>query len=257
VEAAVAALEDDEAFNAGRGSVLTADGRVQLDAMIMDGATLAVGAVAAVETISNPVSLARLVMDRLPQVLLVGEGAERFARAQGIATVDNATLVTDRRRTRARGDPPTATLDPGHDTVGAVARDRYGNVAAATSTGGIAGKPAGRVGDSPIPGAGGYADNELAAISCTGEGEAMIRLVLAKWVADRVGEGRAPQEAADAAIQRLGTRLGAEAGLIVLDRTGRWGVAFNAPCMAWAVMDGSGAVAQVASRPPAHVARRP
>lgn len=236
VEAAIILMEDAEAFNAGRGSVLNADGRVQLDAMLMDGSTLDAGSVAAMETVGNAIRVARLVMERAPQVLFVGEGAERFARAHGIPAIDNETLMTDRERGRAVSRGPLQ--EPVHDTVGAVALDRAGDLAAGTSTGGMAFKPVGRVGDSAIVGAGGYADNELGAVSCTGVGEAIIRLVLGKWAVDQVGSGKTPQEAADQAIERLGSRVGADGGLIVLDRAGHWGVAFNAARMAWAVRSG-------------------
>lgn len=246
VEAAVASMEDAEAFNAGRGGVLRQDGRVQLDALIMDGSTLAAGAVAAMETVRNPISVARLVMERSTEVLYVGEGAERFARAHGIPALANEDLMTERERQRFASR--AATSDPGHDTVGAVALDSAGNLTAGTSTGGAAFKPVGRVGDSAIIGSGGYADNELAAVSCTGEGEAFMRLVLAKWTADRVGSGLTPQDAADAAMEQLDSRLGANGGLIVLDRTGRWGVAFNAPRMAWAVRSDEARRGEVARR---------
>jgi beta-aspartyl-peptidase (threonine type) len=239
VEAAIVSLEDDGSFDAGRGSVLNQDGRVQLDAMIMDGASLAAGGVGAVETVRNPIRLARLVMETSPQVYLVAAGAERFAATHGLPRVDNATLVSPRERRRfeaarelAGVDPPAA---PVHDTVGAVALDAEGNLASGTSTGGTTYKPVGRIGDSSIVGAGGYADNDSAAASLTGEGEAIMRLVLGKWAVDRVAAGDPPQAAADAAIGRLGARLGAHGGLIVLDRLGRTGVASNAFRMAWGV----------------------
>jgi beta-aspartyl-peptidase (threonine type) len=239
VEAAIVSMEDDGSFDAGRGSVLNQDGRVQLDAMIMHGASLAAGGVGAVETVRNPIRLARLVMDASPQVYLVADGAERFAAAHGLVPVENATLVSSRERRRfeaardlAGADPPAA---PVHDTVGAVALDGRGNLASGTSTGGTTYKPVGRIGDSSIVGAGGYADNESAAVSLTGEGEAIMRLVLGKWTVDRVAAGDAPQAAADAAIERLGARLGAHGGLIVLDRLGRIGIASNAFRMAWGV----------------------
>jgi beta-aspartyl-peptidase (threonine type) len=260
VEAAILTMEDDGAFDAGRGSILNEDGRVQLDAMMMDGATLAAGAIAAVETVGNPISVARAVMERVPQVLFVGRGAERFAEALGFRPVDNEALVTPRERrlfdeTRRQSDS-SPDVDPaastaggrGHDTVGAVALDDRGNLAAGTSTGGKAHKPVGRVGDSPIIGAGGYADNESAGVSVTGDGEAVMRLVLGKWAVDRVADGRSPQEAADAAIERLHDRLAARAGLILLDRLGRVGICFNTPRMAWAVRHGDGLQASVTER---------
>jgi beta-aspartyl-peptidase (threonine type) len=247
VEAAIVVMEDDEAFDAGRGSILNQDGRVQLDAMIMDGASLAAGGVGAVETVQNPIRVARAVMERSQQVYFVGEGAERFAAEHGFGPIDNAELVTSREERRyeearelvAAGAeidaPPGGARAIVQGTVGAVALDVRGNLAAGTSTGGITNKPVGRVGDSSIVGCGGYADNESAAVSCTGEGEAIMRLVLGKWAVDRVAGGLTPQEAAEGAIGRLGGRLGAVGGLILLDRQGRPGIAFNTPRMAWAV----------------------
>lgn len=247
VEAAIVVMEDDEAFDAGRGSVLNRDGRVQLDALIMDGASLAAGGVGAVETVRNPIRVARVVMERSPQVYFVGEGAERFAAEHGFEPIDNAELVTSRERLRFEDarERAAAALEIDlravgetgfpHGTVGAVALDVRGNLAAGTSTGGTTYKPVGRVGDSSIVGCGGYADNESAAVSCTGEGEAIMRLVLGKWAVDRVAEGLTPQEAAKAAIARLESRLGAGGGLILLDRLGRAGIAFNTPRMAWGV----------------------
>jgi beta-aspartyl-peptidase (threonine type) len=251
VEAAIVVMEADGSFDAGRGSVLNEDGRVQLDAMIMDGAGLDAGGVGAVETVRHPIRVARAVMERSPQVYFVGPGAERFAAEHGFEPIDNADLVTPRERRRheeARrsvasgpGRPEDgATGQPTHDTVGAVALDRDGNLAAGTSTGGIGDKPVGRIGDSSIIGSGCYADNESAAVSCTGEGEAIMRLVLGKWAVDRVAAGRAPQEAAAAAIERLGSRLGGRGGLILLDRDGRVGIAANTPRMAWAVRSVAG-----------------
>lgn len=239
VEAAIVSMEDDGSFDAGRGSVLNRDGRVQLDAMIMDGGSLSAGGVGAVETVRNPIRVARLVMEASPQVYLVAQGAERFALEHGLSPVDNETLVHPRERRRfeaARDLAGAEVLDkpaPLHDTVGAVALDANGNLASGTSTGGTTFKPVGRIGDSSIVGAGGYADNESAAVSCTGEGEAIMRLVLGKWAVDRVAGGDSPQAAANAAIDRLGARLGAHGGLILVDRLGRTGVAFNAYRMAW------------------------
>jgi beta-aspartyl-peptidase (threonine type) len=260
VEAAIVSMEDDGSFDAGRGSVLNRDGRVQLDAMIMDGASLAAGGVGAVETVQNPIRLARLVMEASPQVYLVGEGAERFATEHGFDPIDNATLVSPRERRRfeaaralagadpSDGDatPPESVAAPVHDTVGAVALDRAWNLASGTSTGGTNYKPVGRIGDSSIIGSGGYADNESAAVSCTGEGEAIMRLVLGKWAVDRVAAGDSPHAAAEAAIEQLRRRLGAHGGLILLDRTGRSGVAFNAYRMAWGVRTATESAATMA-----------
>jgi beta-aspartyl-peptidase (threonine type) len=255
VEAAIVVMEDDGAFDAGRGSVLNQDGRVQLDAMIMDGASLAAGGIGAVETVRNPIRVARAVMEGSPQVYLAGGGAERFAVERGFESIDNAELVTPRERRRfeeALGRAAAGlTVDAraavegaiAHDTVGAVALDGRGDLAAGTSTGGIAYKPVGRVGDSSIIGSGCYADNESAAVSCTGEGEAIMRLVLGKWVVDRVADGLSPQAAAEAAIERLGSRLGGRGGLILLDRDGRSGVSFNTPRMAWGARTRAGSAA--------------
>jgi beta-aspartyl-peptidase (threonine type) len=232
VEVAITVMEDSGTFDAGCGSVLNSDGRVQLDAMLMDGASLDAGGIGAVETVRNPIRVARAVMEASEQVYFAGHGAERFAVEHGFEPIDNADLVTPRERRRFL-EAREAASPGGHDTVGAVALDRRGNLASGTSTGGIRHKPVGRIGDSSMIGSGCYADNDSAAVSCTGEGEAIMRLVLGKWAADQVAGGRHPQAAADAAIERLGTRLGGHGGLILLDRSGRRGVAFNARRMAW------------------------
>ena len=219
VEAAVTLLEDDETFDAGRGSFLTSNGRVQLDALLMDGATLRVGAVACVERLRNPIQAARLVLERSPHVYFVGRGAEEFAREQGITLIENEELVLDRERLRlaeARArehagipDQTFAGTQPpadSHDTVGAVALDAAGNLAAATSTGGTLNKTPGRVGDSSVIGCGGYADNRSAAASLTGWGEPIMKLVLGKWAVDRVPQ-LGPEQAAQDAITYLYARL--------------------------------------------------
>jgi L-asparaginase / beta-aspartyl-peptidase len=238
VEAAVVVLEDDELFDAGRGSHLDQDGGVTLDAMLMDGSTLAAGSILAAKTIRNPIRAARLIMERSPHVYLAGEGADRFAADHGLDRIENADLIVARERARweqLRDAARPVTHALGHDTVGAVAMDSSGHLAAGTSTGGKLFKPVGRVGDSPIIGSGGYADDELGAVSCTGDGESIARLVLAKWALDRVGDGVDPQAAARAAVTRLEQRLGATGGLIVIDRDGHHGAAFTTPNMAWGV----------------------
>jgi L-asparaginase / beta-aspartyl-peptidase len=237
VELAVRALEDDPTFNAGTGACLTAAGDVELDASIMDGATLRCGGVAAVKDVKNPVVLARRVMERSEHVLLAGEGASAFAREVGIAAHENALLVTPAQRARwerLRAGPPALT---GHGTVGAVARDARGHVAAATSTGGMVMKRAGRVGDTPLIGCGTYADDALAAVSCTGHGERIIQLTLARRAADLVGRGRTAMEAARDAIRELSERVGGEGGVIVVTPRGEVGFAHNTPVMsrAWTV----------------------
>jgi beta-aspartyl-peptidase (threonine type) len=250
VEAAVTVLEDDEAFDAGRGSFLTADGRVQLDALLMDGATLRAGAVACVERLKNPIQAARLVLEESPHVYFVGAGAEEFARQHGLPLIDNAELVLDRERqrlrtaqARARAGIPDPTFDGGppnsHDTVGAVALDAAGNLAAATSTGGTLNKTPGRVGDSSVIGCGGYADNRSAAASLTGWGEPIMKLVLGKWAVDRVPQ-LGPEQSAQDAIAYLHTRLQGHGGIILLGPDGRYGIAHNTPRMAWAVCNRKG-----------------
>lgn len=244
VEEAIVILEDDETFDAGRGSFLTRDGRVQMDALLMDGATLRAGGVGCVEHIRNPIRAARLVLDESPHVYFVGRGAEDFAAEHGIPRCRNEELVIPReverlRREQARPgeeDPDRlfSTMQA-HDTVGAVALDMRGNIAAGTSTGGTLNKAPGRVGDSSLIGCGCYADNESAGVSTTGWGEPMMKLVLGKWAADRVGAGALPQRAAEDAIAYLKMRLGGHGGLIILDRQGNIGITHNTPRMAWGI----------------------
>jgi L-asparaginase / beta-aspartyl-peptidase len=288
VEAAVTIMEDDDTFDAGRGSFLTRDGRVQLDALLMNGADLRTGGVACVERLRNPIQAARLVLEKSPHVYFVGTGAERFATQNGMRLVDNTELIVPRERDRlmafqraeAAGHPDTtfsggdtagaprlasetweeattpssqaqlaletevsAALpdelridDPtlhSHDTVGAVALDQYGNLAAGTSTGGTLSKAPGRVGDSSLIGCGCYADNLSAAVSLTGWGEPIMKLVLGKWAVDRVAAGSTPQQAASAAIDYLFARLGGHGGIILLGPDGQIGIAHNTPRMAW------------------------
>ena len=265
VEAAVTRLEDDVTFDAGRGSFLTRDGRVQLDALMMDGATLRAGGVACVERLRNPIQAARLVLDESPHVYFVAQGAEEFAAAHGMTLIENSELVLDRERGRLAaaqekeraglpdltfaGDdksPETAVppqnktgLDS-HDTVGAVALDVNGNIAAATSTGGTLNKAPGRVGDSSLIGCGCYADNQSAAVSLTGWGEPIMKLVLGKWAVDRVQGGHSPEIVASEAIAYLHKRLGGHGGIILLDAQGRYGFAHNTPRMAWGLHTADG-----------------
>lgn len=239
VEEAVVAMEDDETFDAGRGSFLNADGKVQLDALIMDGATLRAGGVGGVERVANPIRAARKVLAESPHVYFVAEGAERFAAEHGIPLCKNEDLVIPREMERLRHfQNSSQMLDPtyfSHDTVGAVALDRQGNIAAATSTGGTLNKTPGRLGDSSLIGCGCYADNDSAAVSTTGWGEPIMKLVLAKWAADRVATGNLPEWAAREAMNYLRQRLQGMGGIIVLDTQGRFGIAHNTPRMAWAV----------------------
>ncbi len=243
VEAAVVAMEEDETFDAGRGSFLNMDGRVQLDALMMDGETLRAGGVGCVEHIRNPIRAAKKVLTESPHVYFVGTGAERFAQEHGIELCPNDELIIEREVLRLREANKQGYLEMpdefgpmrSHDTVGAVALDQAGNIAAATSTGGTLNKAPGRVGDSSLIGCGCYADNRSAAVSTTGWGEPMMKLVLSKWVADRVEEGLAPQEAAQRALYYLKTRLNGHGGMIVVDTRGRIGIAHNTPRMAWSL----------------------
>lgn len=236
VEAAVRALEDHPRFNAGRGAVLTLDGTVELDASIMEGDQLRCGAVAAVSRIANPVSLARRVLEDGRHVLMVGDGALAFARAHGVPECDPGELITDRQRARwaalqarAAGAVPAPVGETG--TVGAVALDRRGTIAAATSTGGMAGQRPGRVGDSPLIGCGTYADSTGGAVSCTGDGEAIIRTVLARRTLDFLKEADEPEYAARVAIDLLVEEGRGQGGLILLDWRGRLGYAHSTPFM--------------------------
>ncbi|HEY3705594.1 MAG TPA: isoaspartyl peptidase/L-asparaginase [Terracidiphilus sp.] len=273
VVAAVTVLEDDPTFDAGRGSFLTSDGRVQLDALLMDGGRMKAGGVACVERLRNPIQAARLVLEESPHVYFVGAGAETFARQHGMELIDNAELVLHRERERLRtaqeraaagladetfsghaddkspetavihspqgGSPATQDLDS-HDTVGAVALDAAGNLAAGTSTGGTLNKAPGRVGDSSLIGCGCYADNLSAAVSLTGWGEPIMKLVLGKWATDRVAAGTAPEMAAREAISYLFNRLGGHGGIILLGPDGRFGFAHNTPAMAWGLATQTG-----------------
>ncbi len=352
VEAAVTIMEDDDTFDAGRGSFLTRDGRVQLDALLMNGSDLRTGGVACVERLRNPIQAARLVLEKSPHVYFVGTGAERFATQHGMRLIDNTELIVPRERNRlmafqraeAAGAPdttfsgnseftnPTAPVisteaqsaspadvlrpmgwersgetsvfpaansptssshlssvrlegdglqpvhsapkaagalapegalaqtaldaealrtlpdelrieDPtlhSHDTVGAVALDQYGNIAAGTSTGGTLSKAPGRVGDSSLIGCGCYADNLSAAVSLTGWGEPIMKLVLGKWAVDRVAAGATPQDAASEAIAYLYNRLGGHGGIILLGPDGQIGIAHNTPRMAWGIATAAG-----------------
>jgi beta-aspartyl-peptidase (threonine type) len=245
VETAIVSMEDDETFDAGRGSFLTRDGRVQLDALMMDGDTLRAGGVGCVERIRNPIRASRLVLEKSPHVYFVAEGAERFAKEHGMPLCSNEELVIEREIRRlkgaqekeAAGQPDLTFAGPtaSHDTVGAVALDVNGNIAAGTSTGGTLNKAPGRVGDSSLIGCGCYADNLSAACSCTGWGEPIMKLVLAKYAADRVRSGGAPDAVALEAMQYLKRRLNGHGGMILLDQRGRFGIAHNTPRMAWAV----------------------
>ncbi len=234
----VGLLEDDPLFNAGCGAVLNTDGEACCDASIMDGRNLAAGAVAGVRGVRNPVRLARLVMETTPHVFMIGAGAERLGRSHGLPFEPESYFLTPERqaelaRAKARRE---VTLDHAQGvsgklgTVGAVARDHSGNLAAATSTGGLVNQMSGRVGDSPVIGAGVYADNESCAISCTGMGEQFLRTSLARTASFLVEtQGMSAPEAAEAAIAYLARRVQGSGGLIMVDRKGNCGAAHSPP----------------------------
>lgn len=254
VVAAVVPLEDSELFNAGRGAVLTSEGRAELDASVMRGDTREAGAVAGVTRIRNPILAARAVMERSPHVMMIGSGAEAFVEPLGVVEfVENEYFITEQRREalrriqeRERSQGGTAVpRDPEarSGTVGAVARDRNGHLAAATSTGGMMNKRYGRVGDSPIIGAGTYADDATCAVSATGHGEYFIRLAVAHEIAARMRHrGESLQAAADAVIHGELTRLGGTGGVIAIDREGRVAMPFNTPGMFRGVITEDGTV---------------
>ncbi len=241
VEQAVRVMEDDPAFDAGRGSHLNADGHIEMDALIMDGSTLDNGAVAAIQFIANPISLARMVITHTEHALLVGAGAQAFAERMGVPLVTEATLLVareiDRWRSGQQSKSGSAT-----GTVGAVARDSAGHIAAATSTGGTPNKQPGRVGDSPLVGCGGYADDLLGGASSTGQGECLMKIVMCKTVCDLMGSGLSAQQACEEGIRRLAEgRVQGLGGVIAIDQKGRPGAAYSTPHMARAVVmpDGS------------------
>ncbi|MBN1954010.1 MAG: isoaspartyl peptidase/L-asparaginase [Anaerolineae bacterium] len=247
VEAAVRVMEDDPTFDAGHGSFLNAVGEVELDAIVMNGHDLSLGAVAAVQRVRHPVSLARLVMQKSNHSFLVGPAADDFARQHGMPICPPWELLSERelerwKKFQAGEAPPPPDYFTPCGTVGAVALDEQGNLAAATSTGGTPNKLPGRVGDSPLVGCGAYADNRSAAASATGEGEALMKIVISKTTCDLVLQGLRPQVAAEAVVELLGERTGGHGGLILLDRQGRFGIAHNTSYIAYAVAAADGSI---------------
>jgi beta-aspartyl-peptidase (threonine type) len=270
IEAAVVVLEDDAVFDAGYGSHLNLDGRVECDAIVMDGATLRAGAVATLQHIRNPIRLARKVLENCPHMMLVAGGAERFAEHQGITLCDPEELIAPAEReawSKCKTGQHAAAFHQGHEqgTVGAVALDREGRLFAATSTGGTCCKLPGRVGDSPLIGCGCYADAEAGAVSCTGYGEAIMKIVMAKTATDflrelasqtypnsssssqpgaagmqQPGESNFAMTAARNSVKLLAKRTHATGGLILLDRHGNPGWAFNTPRMSFAYVQRNG-----------------
>jgi beta-aspartyl-peptidase (threonine type) len=252
VEAAIVTMEDDETFDAGRGSFLNADGQVELDAGCMEGSELAVGAVASVQFIRNPIRLARAVMEKSQHVLLVGQGAQRFAHKMGFPPCDLVDLAVPREFERwqkllydqtysarqsfanAAGAASPGRAPIGSDTVGCVALDQAGHVAAGTSTGGTPNKMPGRVGDVPMVGCGFYADDEIGGASSTGWGEAIAKVLLARLALHHLQELGEPELAARTAIKVLEDKVNGLGGVILLSPQGRLGWHYNTPHMAYA-----------------------
>ncbi|HET7436674.1 MAG TPA: isoaspartyl peptidase/L-asparaginase [Thermoanaerobaculia bacterium] len=253
VEATIHVLEDSPLFNAGKGAVFTHEGKNELDASIMEGKTKRAGAVAGVTIIRNPISAARAVMEKSPHVMMVGHGAELFATKMGLQIVDPSYFWTERRwknlqeelvnegKPQTQLDPPVHGEPKKFGTVGAVALDRDGNLAAGTSTGGMTNKQYGRVGDSPIIGAGTYAENESCAVSATGHGEFFIRWTVAYDIAALMKyKGLTVQQAADEVINKKLVAVNAEGGVIALDAKGNFAMPFNSEGMyrGWIGEDG-------------------
>jgi beta-aspartyl-peptidase (threonine type) len=257
VQQVVTALEDDPNFNAGRGSALTSDGAVEMDAALMGGARRIVGAVACVQRVRNPIALARRVLDEGRHVLLAGEGAERFAREAGLALADPAALITPERRAELASAQASGRLSLDRDepgalgTVGAVARDAEGHLAAATSTGGMTNQRPGRIGDSPIPGAGTWADDTTCAVSATGHGEAFVRAAFAHEVDAAIRlAGLSLAAACEHALARIAA-LGGTGGCVAVGREGAALARFNTPGMVrgWACSGASPVVALYGDEP--------
>jgi len=241
VVAAVNILEDDPSFDAGIGSVLTEDRTVEMDALIMDGSNLDAGAVAGLRDVRYPIRLARKVMEETPHVMMIGEGANRIADEFGLERITQEELVTDEAVQEFEEWSEKAVFGDtfGHDTVGAVSLDSDGNIAVATSTGGVTGKRVGRIGDVPLIGSGGYADNKVGGVSTTGHGESIMKVNLAKLVLTYMNMGMPVQEASEKALGYMRERVNGPGGLIALDPEGNIGHAFTTKRMVWAsIKDG-------------------
>ena len=254
VEAAVKCLEDNYTFNAGHGSSLNEVGEVEMDAMIMEGTDLQLGAVAGVREIANPVSLARMVMEKTDHVMLMGQGANKFAEDVGAKRASMGELISLANKKKREHfsqysnvvedifnkSPAGASSGPQcSDTVGAVVQDKHGHLACATSTGGITLKRVGRVGDSPLAGCGGYCDDSTGGISCTGHGESITRVTLASRVLGLLSSS-SPQQAADKSLQFMWEKVKGRGGVIMITANGDIVKAFTTPRMAWASIDEHG-----------------
>ena len=254
VEVAVNSLEDNPVFDAGRGSVLNAAGEVEMDALIVDGKTLNFGGVACVKDIANPISLAKLVMERTEHVWLVGTGANRFAAEMGVAEVDPRELVTETAQRAYEAyskyhsvvkanfsSGVVSTAEGGHDTVGAVAIDIHGNLAAGTSTGGITLKRPGRMGDSPIIGCGAACDNTIAGVSATGHGESIARVTLAQRILfNLTRDNSTAKGVAEEALEFMRSKVGGHGGVVGVTKSGELFKAFTTKRMAWAGVNKDG-----------------
>ncbi|XP_056465652.1 isoaspartyl peptidase/L-asparaginase isoform X1 [Gadus chalcogrammus] len=240
---AVTNLENNPSFNAGYGSVLNVKGEVEMDAIVMDGRTLASGAVSAVRNIANPIQLARLVMEQTSHLCLTAGGAGQFARAMGMPEVPGDSLITEYARMRwkknlAPNANPVESQMGKMGTVGAVAVDEDGNIACATSTGGMLNKMEGRVGDTACIGCGGYADNRAGAVSPTGHGEAIMKVTLARLILFHMAQGMSPEEASDLGLATMKERVEGLGGVVTVDPQGRWAARFTTTQMAWAAAQG-------------------
>jgi beta-aspartyl-peptidase (threonine type) len=234
VQRAVEVLEDDPLFNAGTGGALTDQGTLELDASIMEGGALRAGAVCCLPPYRHPIAIARAVLEEGRHVLYAGAGADALARRAGFEPAAPGSMITQRAREQLQRFLAAQQPAAGGNTVGAVARDAHGHVAAATSTGGIVGKRSGRVGDSPVPGAGTYADDARGAASATGHGEGILRVTLTARILADIAGGADPEHAAAERIAELATRVGSHAGVIVVAPSGRLALARSSATMPWA-----------------------
>ncbi|XP_072247602.1 isoaspartyl peptidase/L-asparaginase [Leuresthes tenuis] len=238
---AVTQLENNPSFNAGCGSVLNISGEVEMDAIVMDGKTLASGAVSAVRNIAYPIQLARLVMEKTSHACLTADGASKFARSMGVPEVPQESLITEYSRMRWKKNlvpdaNPVECQMGKMGTVGAVAVDSEGNVACATSTGGMLNKMEGRVGDTPCIGSGGYADNLTGAVSTTGHGETIMKVTLARLILFHMEQGQSAEAASDLGLAHMKSRVGGLGGVVTVDHKGNWAARFSSLQMAWAAV---------------------